>query len=58
MLNNITTSYTTLLKLTKCLQESIKANIKTLATYLVKENALKVVQAALERISNMYNKHV
>jgi len=58
MLSNATTSYTTLPKLTKCLQESIKANIKTLATYLVKESALKAVQAALDKISNMYNKRV
>jgi len=58
VLSNITTSCTTLPKLTKCLQESIKADIKTLATYLVKESALEAVQAALERISNMYNKRV
>jgi hypothetical protein len=58
MLSNATTSCTTLLKLTICLQESIKADIKTLATYLVKESALEVVQAALNKISNMYNKRV
>ena len=58
MLSNITTSYTTLLKLTKCLQKSIKADIKTLAAYLVKESALEVVQATLDKISNMYNKRV
>ena len=58
MLSNITTSYTTLLKLTICLQKSIKANIKILATYLVKESALKAIQATLDKISNMYNKHV
>ena len=58
MLNNTTTSCTTLLKLTKYLQKSIKADIKTLAVYLVKESALEVVQAVLDKISNMYNKHV
>ena len=58
MLNNATTSYITLLKLAKCLQDSIKANIKTLAIYLVKEKALKVVQATLDKISNIYNKRV
>ena len=58
MLGNTTTSYTTLLKPTTCLQESIKANIKTLATYLVKESALEAVQVALNKISNMYNKRV
>ena len=58
MLGNTTTSYTTLPKLTTCLQESIKANIKTLAIYLVKESVLEVVQAALDKISNTYNKHV
>jgi len=59
MLSNITTtSYTTLLELTICLQENIKANIKTLATYLVKESALEAVQAALDKISNIYNKRV
>jgi len=58
MLSNITTSYTTLLKLTKCLQKSIKANIKTLVTYLVKKSILKVVQATLDKISNIYNKRV
>ena len=58
MLSNATTSYTTLLKLTTYLQESIKADIKILTTYLVKESALKVVQAALDKISNIYNKRV
>ena len=58
MLGNTTTSYTTLPELTKCLQESIKANIKTLAAYLVKESALEAVQAALDRISDVYNKRV
>jgi hypothetical protein len=58
MLGNTTTSCTTLPKPTKCLQESIKADIKTLAAYLVKESALEAVQAALDRISNMYNKRV
>jgi hypothetical protein len=58
VLSNTTISYTTLLKLAKCLQDSIKADIKTLAAYLVKEKALKAVQAALDKISNMYNKRV
>jgi hypothetical protein len=58
VLSNTTTSYITLLKLTTCLQESIKANIKTLAAYLVKESVLEVVLAALDKISNMYNKRV
>jgi hypothetical protein len=49
---------TTLLELTKCLQDSIKADIKTLAAYLVKESALEVVQAALGKVSNMYNRRV
>jgi hypothetical protein len=48
------------------LQDSIKANIKTLAAYLVKESALEVVQvkesaleavqAALGKISDVYNR--
>jgi hypothetical protein len=58
MLNNITTSCTTLLELTKCLQDTIKANIKTLITNLVKKSTLEVVQTALSKISNMYNKHI
>ena len=58
MLSNTTTSYTTLLELTKYLQNSIKANIKILVTYLVKKNALKVVLATLYKVSNMYNKHI
>ena len=58
MLGNITTSCTTLPKPTTCLQESIKADIKTLAAYLVKESALEAVQAALDKISDMYNKRV
>ena len=58
MLSNVNTSYITLLELIKYLQNSIKANIKTLATYLVKENALKVVQAALGKVSNIYNKRI
>ena len=58
MLGNATTSYTTLPELTKCLQESIKADIKTLAAYLVKESVLEAVQATLDRISNTYNKRV
>ena len=58
MLGNATTSYTTLFKLTKCLQKSIKANIKTLVAYLVKKSALEAVQAALDKISNIYNKYV
>jgi hypothetical protein len=53
MLSNATTSYITLLELTKYLQNSIKANIKTLATYLVKESTLEVVQAALGKISDV-----
>ena len=56
--SDASTSCTTLLKPTKYLQESIKANIKTLAAYLVKESALEAVQAALDRISNAYNRHV
>jgi len=58
MLSNTTTSYITLPKPITCLQESIKADIKTLATYLVKESALEVVQATLDKISNTYNKHI
>jgi hypothetical protein len=54
----VNTTCTTLLKLTKCLQDSIKADIKTLTAYLVKESALEAVQAALGRVSNMYNKRV
>jgi hypothetical protein len=57
VLSNATTSYTTLLELTKCLQDSIKANIKTLVAYLVKESALEVVQATLGKISNVYKRH-
>jgi hypothetical protein len=52
------TSCIILLELTKCLQNSIKANIKTLAAYLVKESVLEVVQTALGKVSNMYNKRV
>jgi hypothetical protein len=58
VLSNINTTCTTLLELIKCLQNSIKANIKTLATYLVKKSALEVVQAVLSKVSNMYNKRV
>jgi len=58
MLSNATTSYITLPKPTTYLQKSIKVNIKTLATYLVKESALEAVQATLDKISNMYNKRV
>jgi hypothetical protein len=54
----VNTSCTTLLELTKCLQNSIKANIKTLAAYIVKKSALEAVQAALGNVSNMYNKRV
>jgi hypothetical protein len=56
VLGDATTSCTTLLELTKCLQDSIKANIKTLATYLVKESALEAVQATLGKISNVYKR--
>jgi len=49
---------TTPLKTTKCLQTNIKADIKTITAYLVKERALKVVQAALKRINNAYKQHV
>jgi hypothetical protein len=58
MLSDINTTCTTLLELNKCLQDSIKANIKTLTAYLVKESALEVVQVALSKVSNMYNKRV
>jgi hypothetical protein len=58
VLSNTNTTCTTLLKLTKCLQDSIKADIKTLATYLVKESALEAVQAALGKVSDIYNKRV
>jgi hypothetical protein len=54
----VNTSYTTLLEPTKCLQDSIKADIKTLAAYLVKESALEAVQAALGKVSDAYNRHV
>jgi hypothetical protein len=54
----VNTTCTTLLELTKCLQDSIKANIKTLAAYLIKESTLEAVQAALGKVSNVYNKHV
>jgi hypothetical protein len=52
------TSYTTLLKLTKCLQTNIETNIKTITTYLVRERALEAVQAVIRRISNMYKQRV
>jgi hypothetical protein len=52
------TTCTILLKPTKCLQNSIKADIKTLAAYLVKESALEVVQVALGKVSDVYNKRV
>ena len=55
---NATTSRTTLLEPAKCPQDSIKADIKTLAAYLVKERALEAVQAALDRISNAYDRRV
>jgi hypothetical protein len=45
---------TTLLKPTECVQNSIETNIKTIATYLVKERALEVVQAAIGQVSNAY----
>jgi hypothetical protein len=54
----VNTTYTTLLEPTKCLQDNIKANIKTLTTYLVKESALEAVQAALGKVRDMYNKRV
>jgi len=40
------------------LQTNIKADIKTITTYLVKKRALKVVQAALKRINNAYEQHI
>jgi len=46
------------LKTTKCLQTNIEADIRTITTYLVKERALEVVQAALKRINNAYERHV
>jgi hypothetical protein len=55
VLGNATTSYTTLPKLTKCLQESIKADIKTLAAYLVKESVTtlaKVLRFDLNSLAN------
>jgi len=59
LFNNATNlSCITPLKTIKCLQTNIKADIKTITTYLVKERALKVVQAALKRINNTYKQHV
>jgi len=52
--NTTSLSCTTPIKTTKCLQTNIKVDIKTITTYLVKERALKVVQAALKRINNTY----
>jgi len=49
---------TTPLKTTKCLQTNIEADIKTITAYLVKERALKVVQAALKHINNTYERRV
>ena len=40
------------------MQDSIEADIKTLAAYLVKESALEAVQAALSKVSDAYNKRV
>jgi hypothetical protein len=54
----VNTTCTTLLELTKCLQDSIKADIKTLAAYLVKESAPEAVQAALGKVSDAYNRRV
>jgi hypothetical protein len=55
---DVNTSCTTPPEPTKCLQDSIKADIKTLAAYLVKENAPEAVQAALDRVSDVYNRRV
>ena len=52
------TSRTTPSKPTECLQTDIKADIKTITAYLVKERAPKAVQAALGRISDAYRKRV
>ena len=57
-LGDATTSCTTPPEPTTCPQESIKADIKTLAAYLVKESALEAVQAALDKISDAYNRRV
>ena len=57
-LGDATTGRTTPPKPTTCLQESIKADIKTLAAYLVKESAPEAVQAALDRISDAYDRRV
>jgi len=59
LFNNATSlSRTTYLKTIKCLQTNIKADIKIITAYLVKERALKVVQAALKRINNAYEQYV
>jgi hypothetical protein len=54
----VNTTCTTLLELIKCLQDSIKADIRTLAAYLVKESALETVQVALGKVSGVYNRRV
>ena len=40
----------------ECLQTNIEADIKIITAYLVKERALEVVQAALNRISDAYRR--
>jgi hypothetical protein len=39
-------------------QTDIKADINTITAYLVKERALKAVQAAIGRINNAYRQRV
>jgi thymidylate synthase len=52
------TGYITLSKPTECLQTDIKTDIETITIYLVKERALKTVQATLGQISNVYKKYI
>ena len=48
------TDRTTPPKPTECVQTDIKADINTITAYLVKERALKAVQATIGQINNTY----
>jgi hypothetical protein len=53
---NASTSRTTPPEPTECSQTNIKADIKIITAYLVKERVPEAVQAVLDRISNAYRR--
>jgi plasmid stabilization system protein ParE len=55
---DISSTQTTLYKPTRYIQDTVKADLELIATYLAKKRVPSPVQAVLSQVQNMYSRHV